>query len=178
MSKGIGYIDGKLNDVQPYDGGTSLVNPGEYHLKGTKVEGGTSQSGNSKMVITYEIVAAVGDLAQENTDMAGRNIIQSYSLNLTNDTVRARLRSLTEALDVKDERGGFNAEDIVGAEMVAEVVAQTYTRANPVTAQPEERATLKVIRERHVDDYFGAAEDEPAPPPSRGRRGRNAQPRA
>lgn len=180
MSKSIGYIDGNLNDVDPYDGGQSLVNPGEYHLKGTKVEGGTSQSGNSKMVVAWEILDAVGDLAEENADMVGRTMLQSYSLNLTNDTVRARLRSLTEALGIKDERGGFDPNDIVDAEMVAEVIGQTYTKANAVTGQPEERATLKVIRERHLDDYFGEGngtpEPEPEKKPARGRgRGRGRQ---
>jgi hypothetical protein len=184
MSQGIGYIDANLNDVEPYDGGTSLVNPGEYHLKATKIMGGTSQSGNSKMVVTYEILEAIGDLADENADMKGRTIVQSYSLNLTNDTVRARLRSLTEALGVKDERGGFDPDGIVDAEMVAEVIAQTYTKSNPVTGQPEERQSLKLIRERNVDDYFDdepeadKPEPEPKPKTTRGRGRRNAQPRA
>lgn len=168
MSKsGLGYVDANLNEVDAWDGASAMVNPGEYHVRCTGVEGGNSQAGNPKMTLTYTILDAVGERAEENKDMVGRTIKQSQSLNLTNDTVKKRLKAILNALiGGPDERGGFEPEALIDAEMVIEVVAQSYSRPNPLTQEPEERTSIKVQRERSVEDYFGAAEPEPAPAPA------------
>jgi hypothetical protein len=182
-NKGLSYVDAGLNDVSAWDGATSTVNPGEYHLKCTKVEGGTSNAGKAKMVLTFEVVAPVGDRAEDNEDMVGRTIVQSQSLDLSNDTVRSRIRALVDAmLGGPDGRGGFEPEAFIEAEMVAEVVAQEYSKANPLTQEPEKRTSIKVIRERSLDDFFGDAKEEPEEKKGRASnsrgRGRRSQPRA
>lgn len=177
-NNGLSYVDAGLNDVAAWDGTSSAVTPGLYHLRCTKVEGGTSNAGKAKMVLSFEIVEALGDRAEDNADMVGRTIVQSQSLDLSNDTVRSRLAAIVKALlGGPDSRGGFDPEAFIGAEMVAEVAAQEYTKVNALTQEPEKRTSIKIIGERHCDDFFGGA--EPEPEPKNNRRGRrSAQPRA
>jgi len=193
----LGYLDlGLGDDVEPWDGSTSFVKPGEYVVKVTKLEGGQSNAGNRKMVLTYEVIDAIGDRAEENQDQIGRTIVQSVSLASDKDGVARRLKSLFNALvGGTDKRGGVDSKDLLGAEMACEVVAETYTKTDPVTQEKIEKPTIKIIRERHlsqVDDVEGDEGDEPdddakdakadaKPAPkrraTRGRR-RNSQPEA
>lgn len=176
---GLTYIDVNLNEVDAWDGAVSLVNPGEYLVRCTAVTTGQSQAGKPKLQLTYEVVEAFDEA---NAEMVGRTIIQSQSLDTTSDAVKGRLKSLVLALVGElSERGGFNPEDFIGAEMECEVVAETYTKTNAITGEPEERNTIKIIRERHPGAEAAPAEPPPKEQTTRGRsnsRGRRSQPRS
>lgn len=178
-TKGLSYVDAGLLDVTPWDGASQTINPGEYHLRCTKVEGGLSAAGKAKMVMSYEVVEPVGDRAEDNADMVGRTIVQSVSLNLENDTVRSRLAALVKALlGGPDARGGFDPNAFVGSEMIAEVAAQEYSKSNPLTQEPEVRTSIKIMRERSLDAYYGQQAPAPAAPGNNRGRGRRPQPHA
>jgi hypothetical protein len=179
-NKGLGYVDARLDEVEAWDGVASLVNPGEYIVEIEKVEGGTAQSGKPKMVLHEKIVEA---LDEHNDDQTGRVLIQSQSLDLSNDTVRKRIKAIVTACGVAiDARGGFNAGDLVGRQMLVEVTRGSYTKTNAITGTPEERETASVVRERPVppledeEPEAAPAPEEPKPATSaRGRRrGSNA----
>jgi hypothetical protein len=162
----LGYLDlGLTDDVEVWDGSVSYVNPGEYIVEVVQVDGGQSNAGGRKAVLHYEVKEAIGDLAEENKDQVGRTIIQSQSLDTSNPksgkVVASRLKSIVTALGVElDKRGGFNADDLIGAQMACEVIADTYTKTDPVTQEKIERATIKVIRERHLDAIDGDEVEE------------------
>lgn len=182
----LGYLDlGLTDDVEVWDGSISYVNPGEYVVEVVQVDGGQSNAGGRKMVLHYEVKEAIGDRAEENADQVGRTIIQSQSLNTSDPksgkVIASRLKSVITALGVElDKRGGFNADDLIGAQMVCEVISDTYTKTDPVTQEKIERATIKVIRERHLDTLDGgdAEEKEEEKPRRRSRRGRRTNSRA
>lgn len=184
----LGYLDvGLTDEVDVWDGSVSYVNPGEYIVEVVQVDGGQSNAGGRKMVLHYEVKEAIGDLAKENADQVGRTIIQSQSLNTSDPksgkVIASRLKSIVTALGVElDKRGGFNADDLIGAQMACEVISDTYTKTDPVTQEKIEKATIKVIRERHLDDLDGTGDEteEKAEekPRRRSRRGRRTNSRA
>ena len=144
-------------------------------------------AGNRKMVLTYEIKEALGDRGEENGDQVGRTIVQSQSLDTSKDAVAGRLKSLFTALVGKmDKRGGIEADKLIGAQMVCEVISDTYTKIDPVTQEKIEKSTIKVVRERHLDTLDAGDDgkggkggdddkDEKDDAPKRGARGRRSR---
>ena len=169
------YIDMGLHEVDPWDGAAAKLAPGDYIMEVTEVRGDQSNAGKPKMVVNYKAVAAItadGNDDKEREDQVGITIPQSYSLDSSKDGVRRRLRSLTNGLGVElDERGGFNPNEMIGAQMIVEARMDSYEETNAMTGAKVQRESCKLIRERPAPEE---AAEEPPPPPPRGRRKRGA----
>ena len=180
---GLEYIDMGLHEVDPWDGTSSLLDPGEYVFRIDKIEGGQSNAGNPKMTVSLFVAEA---LDEANDKHVGVTVFQSYVLDRSKDFARKRLKALTEAVGVAvDDRGGFDPNALIEGEFLAEVRRETYTVTDPVTQEKEERPSQRIFRERPVEAGNGATETAPEPPPpkedkpketGRGRRGRRGAP--
>lgn len=168
------YIDMNLNEVDAWDGASSLIPAGNYELEIAKIEGGQSRAGNPKMVITYKVTEAHEE-AEENQAAVDRTVMQSYSLDASNDVTRRRIKALTLAAEVEiDTRGGFNPNDMIGARIFAEARLDTYTETNPTTQERVERNSLRIFRERPAQEAVAPQAaappaPEPVPPGNSGR---------
>jgi hypothetical protein len=165
---GLGYIDaGLTDDITPWDGSFSSINPGDYVFEVTEIKGGQAQSsGNPTMVLSYVAIQALDPI---NDDQVDREVIQSYSLNLTKKGTKRRLKSLLQALGVPiDNRGGFDPNKCIGARMVAEATLNSYKVENPTLgAEPEMRQNCKLIRERPMSWLDQPAEQPAQAAPAR-----------
>lgn len=163
MSEFVGYIPMRLNDenLQPWDGTRSRVDPGTYDFEIERTAFDTSRKGNRTLVVTAKVVAPV------ESPMVNRNMRCSYVIS-DEDFARRRMLALIVACGaVLDEQGGFTAESLVGLQFTADVVADNFETIDDKTGQPVSREVTKWVGERPIEG--GAVQAAaPAAEPARG----------
>ena len=158
----VDYVDLNLNDeaVQPWDGTQNPAfeppDPGDYTLGVIDANVTQSKKGNPTLLINFRVVSE--------GPMKDKECRQWYSLNQTAGS-RGRLKQLILAAGVIiDERGGFSAQALVGAQIQATIAHEDYNVVTKDGAQVT-RTGARVIKEREVPKD---------PPPATTGRGRRA----
>lgn len=185
---GLDYIDLGLNDVDAADGGFTTLPPGDYVFEVEKIIGGQSKSGNPKMTAQLKVIEALDD-SEEHQKCVGEPAFHTFALVTDKEFPRRRLKAFVQACGVEiDAKGGFNAPDLVEAQFAASVKHEDYEVTNPITGEVDTRLSMRIFRERHLDDLDAERETasksngkaaEPEPPaepeekkPTRQRRSR------
>jgi hypothetical protein len=142
-----------------------MLEPGEYALDVLKAEAGASKvKGSPQLAVQFRVVAGASTEVYN-----GHEFWQYYSLVPGG---AKRIKCLLNATGVvPNERGGFNDEQLVGAQIIAEVYLEPYNKGtNPSTGEEQIVQKMRLRRERPSSEGFtGAtapAEEAPAPAPA------------
>ena len=151
-----------LNEVDAWDGGSSGVLPiGEYLFEVTACAiTNAKSSGNAQLEFDLIVVAGASTDA---CNGAGKKHWASLS-----PKAAGRVRNMLDACGVPmDEGGGFDSDQFVGTQFIAEVYEDSYEKANLTTGTVDTKITNKIRKERPVSVGFEGqdvpAETAPAP---------------
>jgi hypothetical protein len=141
----VDFIDMRLNDpeLEGWDGRSSRVEPGFYDFEVTDAQMGQSGKGNPTLVLTYRVIS--------DGEMSGRTMRQSYAILPDNDGARRRMKNLIDALGAeRDAEGRFSPAGLVGLQMHAEVITNTYDDIDPRSGQPVTKESSKLVGEEAI----------------------------
>lgn len=102
-------------NLDTVESGFEIVPEGTYHLRISSCKQATSQSGKPKLQFAYEIIAPA--------EFAGKKIPDSISLQ---DQALWKLKALVEAAGISYDEDGFDDDDTIGLEFMAEVGTRMY----------------------------------------------------
>lgn len=154
------YIDLNLNDpgLNAWDGSQTAyepLDPGEYTLEIIEANVQMSKKGNPTLVLQYKVVSE--------GPMKDRETRQWLGL-ANNPGSRGRLKSVTDAAGVpRDDRGGFSAQALVGARIVATVAHEENEDTN-AAGEKVMKTFVRVMQERPA---VQASKPAPASRPGR-----------
>jgi hypothetical protein len=140
----IDYIEmgSEFNEVRPWDGTASRVEPGDYEVVVKSAVPGQSKQGNSQLEVTYEVVDG---------PMKGRTVRKWYPTKRNSPGV-SRLKALTVAAGVPtDDRGGFAISALLNSHLMITVTEREYPTTDATTGQAVMRTTADVQGERAIE---------------------------
>lgn len=157
------YIDLNLNDpaLTAWDGASSgyePIDPGEYMLEIIDASVQQSKKGNPTLVVQYKVISE-GPMKDRET---------RQWLGLQNTAAgRGRLKSLTDAAAVpRDDRGGFSAQALVGARIIATVAHEEGEQVDQ-DGNKVMKTYVRIMQERPVTTVPATAGKSPTSRPGR-----------
>jgi len=167
----VDFIDMRLNDpeLEGWDGRSSRVDPGFYDFEVTDAQMGQSGRGNPTLVLSYRVISE--------GPMNGRGQRMSYAILPDNDGARRRMKNLITALGAEtDPEGRFSLQGLIGLQMHAEVVTNTYDDIDPRSGQTVTKESSKIVGEEPIVQAAPQPSVPQGRPVAQRRPGNNTQP--
>jgi hypothetical protein len=167
----VDFIDMRLNDpeLEGWDGRSNRVEPGFYDFEVVDATMGQSGKGNPTLVLSYRVIS--------DGEMSGRGMRQSYAILPDNDGARRRMKNLISALGAEtDQDGRFSPAGLVGLQMHAEVITNTYDDIDPRSGQPVTKESSKLVGEEPIAQQAAQPAVPQGRPVAQRRPGNNQQP--
>jgi hypothetical protein len=136
-----------LATVAAWNGESSMVSPGQYYFQVMEVVQEASSKGNPQLVISLQVIGGVESEAHNGAKM-------KHWISLTLKAA-GRLVNFCNACGVVLGAGGFDDQDLVDKQLMAEVYEDTYTKQT--AAGPVEKTSTKIRNEEPIPGAAPAA---------------------
>ena len=146
-----------LNSVQPWDGEGFAITPGDYTFEVKTVLQTVSKQNKPQLKMELGVIA--GEVTEAHNGATMRHWIS------LSPKAAPRLRAFMDAIGITaDAEGGFDDQDFVGRQFIAEVYEDQYQKGvNLETGEPIMKTTSKIRKERMLEGSQQAGAPQPTP---------------
>lgn len=153
------YINERLHEVQSWGGESELLPPADdvtFEIESVAQEVSSAKQ-TPQLAITARVVSA--------GELMGRKGKFWYIMGpKAKEASRARLKSLIEACGLNvDQQGGFDDQDLLNRQFVADIVNEPYEKTDPITGSSITKTAARIQNERPVGTAPAAKPASAAP---------------